>query len=154
MAVKGKGEKQFKIIIREDKDPELYAWIHTLPYGSFPKNVIETLRWMEEKGLLIRGGVVPPDRLLESQNPPLYVPPSPDLQIQKEILDKVNQLTDLLKQSHHRLPENTLQPLPISEPVQESFIQQQTTIVADVHDSASELPIEAVPSPFRVFKAK
>lgn len=52
--------REVKITIKGSDDPEILKWANTLKYGTFPKVVIEILRWYEKNGLLVRGGVNAP----------------------------------------------------------------------------------------------
>lgn len=159
MSSKGKEVKQFKIILRADKEPELYKWAQQLPYGAFPRIIIEVLDWFDKNALLTRGGVISPDLMINQvNNQTTSLPLSENKEIEKEILRRVNEIADLLAsqkqaglsmpaipkqdgfeslsfEKNHLVSPRQPEPMPVgaSEPIEEHF---------------------AAPAPFKVFKPK
>lgn len=95
--MRGRDKKEFKLVIHKDRDPEVYKWALSLNYGLFPKFMIEILRWYEKNGLLVKGGVASPDLLIDLNKKPPILEVS---DFEKQVLEKLNSLEDLLKNSN------------------------------------------------------
>ena len=87
------GKKEFKLTIHDDRDPELYKWATSLRYGTFPKVVIEMLRWFEAKGLLVKGGVASPDLVIN----PIDVSKIQDSNNENLILERLEAIEFMLR---------------------------------------------------------
>ena len=87
------GKREFKLTIHDDRDPELYKWAASLRYGTFPKLVIEMLRWYEAKGLLVKGGVASPDLVIN----PIDVSRLQDSNNENLILEKLETIEFMLR---------------------------------------------------------
>lgn len=85
--------REVKITIKGDDDPEILKWASTLKYGTFPKVVIEILRWYEKNGLLVRGGVNAPDIL------------PPQIPLNQASIDavKLNEILQVVKENNQLL---------------------------------------------------
>lgn len=82
--------KEVKLIIKSDTDPEILKWANSLKYGVFPKVMIEILRWYDNNGLLVRGGVNQPDLL----------PPKIPLNQDTIEVEKLNQIIKLISENN------------------------------------------------------
>lgn len=152
--------KQLKITLRADKEPEIYAWAETLPYGAFPKIVLEILNWCEANHLLISSGMVPPDMFFTKRaGQPVNISDSESRQLQKELLSKVNQILELANSGQFKVataPEIAMQSLPIVQETHQPVSTMQAMHTGEAQppetDIADQQEVPAIPSPFAVFK--
>jgi hypothetical protein len=99
--------KEGKITIKGGDDPEILKWANTLKYGTFPKVVIEILRWYEKNGLLVRGGVNHPDIL------------PPQIPLNQDSIDtaKLNEILKFVKDNNQ-----LLKSIEFTQPTENSLI--------------------------------
>ncbi len=152
--------KEMKLIIRNESDPEIYKWVTSLKYGTFPKLVLEILRWYERNGLLIRGGVNQPDLL------PPKIPlneDSLDAETLKEILRLAKENNQILKSgefippTENKTTSEHLEPIkPQLEATHITVSDAETFVVAerDVEDEpeTDNSPMPNVPMPFKIYR--
>lgn len=149
--------KEAKLIIRNDSDPEIYKWATNLKYGTFPKLVIEILRWYERNGLLVRGGVNHPD-ILPPKIPLNEV--SLDAETLQKILFLVKENNQLLKSGEFVVPTENKSISEINEPAvtviedhQElSNIESIEVIEEDNDYENSDAQMPSIPMPFKIYK--
>lgn len=150
--------KEVKLIIRNESDPEIYKWVTSLKYGTFPKLVLEILRWYERNGLLIRGGVIQPDLL------PPKIPlneASPDSETINEILRLVKENNQVLKSGEFIHPTENKAPSeylesdkPQLEEVHLTVSEEETENVAEpeVEAETHNSPMPNIPMPFKIYR--
>ncbi|WP_436659788.1 hypothetical protein [Acinetobacter sp. P1(2025)] len=146
-------KKEFKVTISGDKDPELYRWVESLSYGVFSRLVVENLKWMHEKGLLVNGSMASPDILLENQKKPLDMHREIDSDIQEKILIRVEEISALLKSGV--VPAASVSHADISVPstfAEHSEQSFESPLGRDSNDSDDQQAIQAIPTPFKVFR--
>ncbi|AMW80546.1 hypothetical protein AMD27_16650 (plasmid) [Acinetobacter sp. TGL-Y2] len=155
------GKKEFKLTIHDDRDPELYKWAASLRYGTFPKLVIEMLRWYEVKGLLVKGGVASPDLVIN----PIDVSKIQDSNNENQILEKleaiesmlrngliVNKKQDELSDSQEpQTPTQTINEVKSEVPDVETVVNHASDLSNNESESNEMNAVQANPA-FRVFK--
>lgn len=148
--------REVKITIKGSDDPEILKWANTLKYGTFPKVVIEILRWYEKNGLLVRGGVNAPDLL------------PPQIPLNQDSIDavKLNEILKIAKENNHLLksfeftqPTETLtiDTNRNSEIQSSEFLSTSNSELSrtglDVQNEEPESLSENIPSsPFKIYK--
>ena len=150
--------KEMKLIIRNESDPEIYKWVTSLKYGTFPKLVLEILRWYERNGLLIRGGVNQPD-LLPPKIPLDEV--SLDTETLNEILRLAKENNQILKSGEFIPPTENKTTSEHLEPIKpqleathitvsdaETFVVDETEVEPETDNS----PMPNVPIPFKIYR--
>lgn len=150
--------KEMKLIIRNESDPEIYKWVTSLKYGTFPKLVIEILRWYERNGLLVRGGVNQPD-LLPPKIPLNEV--SLDTETLNEILRLAKENNQVLKSGEFIPPTENKTTSEYLEPIKpqleaahitvsdaETFDEAETEVESETDNS----PVPNVPMPFKIYR--
>ena len=150
--------KEMKLIIRNESDPEIYKWVTSLKYGTFPKLVLEILRWYERNGLLIRGGVNQPD-LLPPKIPLNEV--SLDTETLNEILRLAKENNQILKSGEFIPPTENKTTSEHLEPIKpqleathitvsdaETFVVDETEVEPETDNS----PMPNVPMPFKIYR--
>ena len=150
--------KEMKLIIRNESDPEIYKWVTSLKYGTFPKLVLEILRWYERNGLLIRGGVNQPDLL------PPKIPlneDSLDTETLNEILRLAKENNQILKSgefippTENKTTSEHLEPIkPQLEATHITVSDAETFVVAEteVESKTDNSPMPNVPMPFKIYR--
>ncbi len=150
--------KEMKLIIRNESDPEIYKWVTSLKYGTFPKLVLEILRWYERNGLLVRGGVNQPD-LLPPKIPLNEV--SLDTETLNEILRLAKENNQVLKSgefippTENKTKSEHLEPIkPQLEAAQITVSDEETFDVAEteVESETDNSPMPNVPMPFKIYR--
>ena len=155
------GKKEFKLTIHDDRDPELYKWAASLRYGTFPKLVIEMLRWYEAKGLLVKGGVASPDLVIN----PIDVSKLQDSNNENLILEKleaiesmlrngliVNKKQDELSDSQEpQTPTQTINEIKSEVPDVQTLVNHESDLSNNESESNEMNSVQANPA-FRVFK--
>ena len=150
--------KEMKLIIRNESDPEIYKWVTSLKYGTFPKLVLEILRWYERNGLLIRGGVNHPD-LLPPKIPLNEV--SLDTETLNEILRLAKENNQVLKSgefippTENKTTSEHLEPIkPQLEAAHITVSDAETFDVAEteVESKTDNSPMPNVPMPFKIYR--
>ena len=150
--------KEMKLIIRNESDPEIYKWVTSLKYGTFPKLVLEILRWYERNGLLVRGGVNHPD-LLPPKIPLNEV--SLDTETLNEILRLAKENNQILKSgefippTENKTTSEHLEPIkPQLEATHITVSDAETFVVAEteVEPETDNSPMPNVPMPFKIYR--
>ena len=150
--------KEMKLIIRNESDPEIYKWVTSLKYGTFPKLVLEILRWYERNGLLVRGGVNQPD-LLPPKIPLNEV--SLDTETLNEILRLAKENNQVLKSgefippTENKTTSEHLEPIkPQLEAAHITVSDEETFDVAEteVESETDNSPMPNVPMPFKIYR--
>ena len=150
--------KEMKLIIRNESDPEIYKWVTSLKYGTFPKLVLEILRWYERNGLLVRGGVNHPD-LLPPKIPLNEV--SLDTETLNEILRLAKENNQILKSgefippTENKTTNEHLEPIkPQLEATHITVSDAETFVVAEteVEPETDNSPMPNVPMPFKIYR--
>ena len=150
--------KEMKLIIRNESDPEIYKWVTSLKYGTFPKLVLEILRWYERNGLLVRGGVNHPD-LLPPKIPLNEV--SPDTDTLKEILRLVLENNQILNSGEFILPTDSKESREYLEPIKPQLEAAHITVSdaetfdvaeTEVESETDNSPMPNVPMPFKIYR--
>lgn len=150
--------KEMKLIIRNESDPEIYKWVTSLKYGTFPKLMLEILRWYERNGLLVRGGVNQPD-LLPPKIPLNEV--SLDTETLNEILRLAKENNQVLKSGEFIPPTENKTTSEHLEPIKpqleaahitvsdaETFDEAETEVESETDNS----PVPNVPMPFKIYR--
>ena len=150
--------KEMKLIIRNESYPEIYKWVTSLKYGTFPKLVLEILRWYERNGLLVRGGVNHPD-LLPPKIPLNEV--SLDTETLNEILRLAKENNQILKSgefippTENKTTSEHLEPIkPQLEATHITVSDAETFVVAEteVEPETDNSPMPNVPMPFKIYR--
>ena len=150
--------KEMKLIIRNESDPEIYKWVTSLKYGTFPKLMLEILRWYERNGLLVRGGVNHPD-LLPPKIPLNEV--SLDTETLNEILRLAKENNQILKSgefippTENKTTSEHLEPIkPQLEATHITVSDAETFVVAEteVESETDNSPMPNVPMPFKIYR--
>ncbi len=150
--------KEMKLIIRNESDPEIYKWVTSLKYGTFPKLMLEILRWYERNGLLVRGGVNQPD-LLPPKIPLNEV--SLDTETLNEILRLAKENNQVLKSgefippTENKTTSEHLEPIkPQLEATHITVSDAETFVVAEteVEHETDNSPMPNVPMPFKIYR--
>ena len=150
--------KEMKLIIRNESDPEIYKWVTSLKYGTFPKLMLEILRWYERNGLLVRGGVNHPD-LLPPKIPLNEV--SLDTETLNEILRLAKENNQILKSgefippTENKTTSEHLEPIkPQLEATHITVSDAETFVVAEteVEHETDNSPMPNVPMSFKIYR--